>query len=78
MWDDTRRMNALAKTLDEYFNGSAKGKDRATGFVLMVFPFNDFDGRTNYISNANRDDIVVLLKEQLARFEGQAEAKGRA
>jgi hypothetical protein len=44
----------------------------------MVFPFADFDGRANYISNAKREDIVVLLKEQLARFQGQPEMKGTA
>jgi hypothetical protein len=47
----------------------------------MVFPFSaDADGahRCNYISNASREDVVVLLKEQLARFEGQPEIEGRA
>jgi hypothetical protein len=61
------------------FNGQAKGKDRKTGFVLMVFPFADFDGRCNYISNgADRNDIVTLMKEMIARFEVQPEVKGRA
>ena len=32
----------------------------------------------NYISNADRADVVTLLKEQLARFEGQPEMKGSA
>jgi hypothetical protein len=44
----------------------------------MVFPFDSFDGRANYISNARREDVIVLLKEQLARFEGQPEMKGKA
>ena len=30
------------------------------------------------MSNASREDVIVLLKEQLARFEGQAEASGTA
>ena len=34
--------------------------------------------RCNYISNASREDVIVLLKEQLARFEGQAEVSGTA
>jgi hypothetical protein len=76
------KMNALAASLDKVFNGEAKGKDRKVGFVLMVFPFTD-DGHTdghdcNYISNANRPDIVTLMKEMVARFEGQPEMKGRA
>ena len=69
------KMKALAKTLDEGFNGPAKGDDRKVGFVLMVFEFGSDKGRTNYISNADRTDVVTLLKEQLARFEGQAEPK---
>lgn len=76
------KMNAVAGVLDEFFNGEAKGKARPTGFVLMVFPFDDTghtDGRCNYISNgADRKDIVILMREMIARFEGQPEMKGRA
>jgi hypothetical protein len=72
-------MNAIARALDETFNGDARGKDRQTGFVLLVFPFNDHGGRANYISNgADRKDIIALMKEQIARFEGQPEVTGRA
>ena len=70
-----RKMNALAKTLDEWFNGDAKGKDRKVGFCLMVFEFGEGPARANYISNASREHVVTLLKDQLARFEGQAEPK---
>lgn len=73
------KMQAIAQTLDEFFNGEAKGSDRKTGFVLLVFPFGAQDGRCNYISNgAARRDIVTMMKEQIARFEGQPEMKGRA
>jgi hypothetical protein len=72
-------MNAMAGALDEMFNGKAKGKDRKTGFVLLVFPFADHEGRANFISNgADRKDIVTLFKEMIARFEGQPEVQGRA
>lgn len=72
-------MNEIAATLDQIFNGDARGSARKTGFVLMVFPFGSDDGRCNYISNgADRKDIVVLMKEQIARFEGQAEVSGQA
>ena len=72
-------MNSMAIALNEMFNGQAKGKERKTGFVLMVFPFDGFDGRCNYISNgADRKDVVTLMKEMIARFEGQPEIKGRA
>jgi hypothetical protein len=72
-------MKATAQALDKLFNGDAKGHERETGFVLLVFPFNEKDGRCNYISNgAAREDVVTLFKEQIARFEGQPEMKGRA
>jgi len=73
-----RMMNTLAMTLDELFNGEATGDDRETGFILMVFPFGNNEGRSNYISNADRAGVVTMLKEQLARFEGQPEIVGRA
>jgi predicted RNA-binding protein len=72
-----RKMNDLADALDTYFNGALRGEKRHTGFCLMVFRFGE-GGRANYISNANREDVVTLLKEQLARFEGQPELKGKA
>ncbi|MDO8976751.1 hypothetical protein [Reyranella sp.] len=70
-------MNTLARELDQRFNHGAL-PIRHTGFVLLVFPFGNHDGRCNYISNADREDVIVLLKEQLARFQGMPEAKGRA
>jgi hypothetical protein len=73
------KMHAVAAALDELFNGDAKGDKRETGFVVMVFPFGDVTGRCNYISNgADRRDIVTLMKEMIARFEGQRELGGRA
>ena len=72
-----RRMNDLAEGLDRFLNGDMRGANRKTGFVLLVFPFGDESGRCNYISNgAARADIVTMMKEQIARFEGQAEASG--
>lgn len=74
-----QQMKLVVEVLDELFNGDKRGADRETGFVLMVFPFGEKEGRCNYISNgADRQDVVVLLKEQIARFEGQAEATGSA
>lgn len=70
-------MNDLAHSIDQVFNGDAKRGDRKVGFVVMVFPFGEGEGRCSYISNANRDDIVCLLKEQLARFEGRMIEPGK-
>lgn len=64
------QMNAVARGLDEIFNGDKVGDERTTGFVLLVFPFGEKEGRCNYISNgADRGDVVTLLREQLKRFE---------
>jgi hypothetical protein len=73
------RMNAIAQALDKFLNGEVKGDKRSTGFVLLVFPYGDKEGRCNYISNgADREDIITLFKEQIKRFEGQPEMSGRA
>ncbi len=73
------QMNAMAKGIDEIFNGDLKWDDRHTGFVLLVFPFGEKEGRCNFISNgANREDIVCMFKEMIARFQGQPDAYGRA
>jgi hypothetical protein len=69
-------MNALGRGVDDVLNGDERPKKN--GFILLVFPFENNEGRCNYISNAERKDVVVLLKEQLARFEGQPEMVGRA
>jgi hypothetical protein len=76
--DFVEGMNQLGGFIDQFFNGDLRGKDRKVGFCLMVFGFDDGTGRANYISNADRADVVTLLKEQLARFEGQPEMKGTA
>lgn len=72
-------MTMVVRSLDQLFNGQVGGKDRKTGFVLLVFPFGDGEGRCNYASNgADRKDIVTMMKEQIKRFEGQPDGKGRA
>ena len=71
------KMYAVAEALDDAFNGNARGADRETGFVLLVFPYGDKTGRCNFISNgADRRDIVTMFKEMIARFQGQPEMRG--
>lgn len=74
------KMNQLARLIDKYFNGEAKGSNRKTGFVLLAFKYgmpND-DSRCNFISNgASRKDIVVLFKEMITRFEGMPEVQSK-
>jgi hypothetical protein len=69
-------MNAVAGGLDEIFNGQRGGPGRKYGFVLLVFPFGETEGRCNYISNgANREDVEKLLYEQAERFRKDREKK---
>jgi hypothetical protein len=69
-------MNQLARCLDDVLNG--KKRPKLNGFILLVFPFEGHEGRCNYISNANRADVVTMLKEQIKRFEGQPDMTGHA
>ena len=65
-------MKNVARTLDEIFNPVARGEKRRTGFALLVFRFGDIkDGRVNYISNGQREDVITSMKELIARFEGR-------
>lgn len=64
------KMEVVASALDGLFNGDKHGDERHTGFILLVFPYGEREGRCNYISNgADRNDVVKLLKEQAKRFE---------
>ena len=73
------QMRVVAAAIDDLFNGDATGTARKTGFVLLVFPFGASEGRCNFISNgADREDIVALMREMIARFEGQPEMTGTA
>jgi hypothetical protein len=71
-------MKEVARLIDVMFNGGDMGEDKKVGFILQVFPLNNHEGRCNYMSNAKREDVVIMLKEQLRRFEGQAEVTGHA
>lgn len=76
------QMRAIASALDDILNPGEDDADRKTGFVLMVYPIGQLtngDARCNYVSNgADRKDVVALMKEMIARFEGQPELAGRA
>jgi hypothetical protein len=56
-------MNEVAKLLNMALHGA--------GFCLLVFDRNTAEGRMNYISNANRDDMLTALKEFVANAEGR-------
>lgn len=69
------RMNAIAEVLDIAFNGpTLPGVPRTpkVAFVVLTANFGDYEGgRVNYISNGERADIVTMMKELIARFEGR-------
>lgn len=63
---------AVARTIDEMLNGERGEKPKQHGFIVAFFEMGDA-GRFNYMSNCRREDIVTLLKEMTARFEGMPE-----
>jgi hypothetical protein len=61
-------MKVVARALDMAFNGSSGV--RKNGFVLFSFPFEGTSAnRVNYISNARREDMILMVKEWLRRVE---------
>lgn len=68
------QMNEMARLLDKFFNGNAVGKNKKTCFVLLIAGFGD-SKRCNYISNGERLDCISMMKEVIARFEGQPHHK---
>ena len=70
--EQRQRMNELAQHLDTYFNGDACPKK--VGFALLVYNLGEQiegTGRINYIGNGARPDVLVALKELIARWEGR-------
>lgn len=58
-------MQAAMRLLVSLFPGCA--------IALLVAPFDAPEGaRVNWVSNAQREDMLILLKEVSARFEGRA------
>lgn len=66
-------MNALAGAIDEALNGPMlPGVKPKIGFVLLVSEFGKIeDGRVNYISNGERESMLAMCREYLARAEGR-------
>lgn len=56
------QMNELGRLIGQFFEGY--------GFALFVFELNSTDGRMNYLSNSRREDMLIALKEFIARSEG--------
>ncbi|WP_309086425.1 hypothetical protein [Chelativorans sp.] len=70
-------LNKIAGGIDRSFNGEVRPKK--VGFALLLFEFGKVEaGRMNWISNADRRDMIVALKEMVAQLEGRAGPAGRA
>lgn len=66
------QMNALAGFLDDVLNGDDRPKQ--IGFALLLYRFGEdlvSTHRINYIGNGDRGDVLVALKELVARWEGR-------
>lgn len=67
-------MISLAGAIDSVLNANGK---RRVAFALLVTEFGMIeDGRVNYISNANRADMIAMMREWLAQAEGAVLAEG--
>lgn len=74
-------MNGLAHGLDDILNPALPGlpRQKKIGFVLLTAYFGKIEGgRVNYISNGEREDMLAMLRELLARLEGQQMQGGTA
>ena len=67
---------AIAKTATNIGGLIGKALPPGWGFALLFFPFGAKAGRMNYISNAQRNDMLAALKELTARFEGRFNDEG--
>lgn len=68
-------LNGLAEGIDDVLNGEVRPKK--IGFALFMFEFGHIEAnRVNYISNAGREDMLVAVREWLARAEGRVVESG--
>lgn len=61
-------MQHLGEDIDSALN--PHDGDRTNGFILITHPFDTSGEHCVHISNMNRDDAILVLKELLARWEG--------
>lgn len=70
------KLNGLARAIDKGFNPQFPSRPKTVGFVVLLFEFGeDPKGRCNYISNAEREDVIKLLREQADYFEEDLKAR---
>lgn len=60
-------LNSIAQVIDKGFNGDIKPKK--IGFALILFEFDKVEsGKMNWISNANRNDMIDALMEMVVQL----------
>jgi len=62
-------VKSIARAIDERLNDGKQGTEREFGFVLLLFPFKG--GTGHYITNANKADMITVLRHQLEYFESE-------
>lgn len=62
-------LRTLAGAVEDIIKEANDGE--RLGFSLLIFPFNPKEGedRVNYISNAQREDMIGTLRSTLLRWE---------
>jgi hypothetical protein len=70
--DDPRAyLNSLANMICYVLNGKSP-EPAQVGFALFVFPLGQAEGGyIDYLSNADRTDMMLALREFLAKQEGR-------
>ena len=62
-----QKTHLSAKVIDKYFNDDPDNKD--IGFILLVFPIGEDQGRCNYVSNkVPRENAKRILEAQAKRL----------
>lgn len=60
----------LSRVIDSFLNGEKRPKHY--GFALLVFSFNELErGKMQWVSSAQRADMIAALKEMVAQLEGR-------
>lgn len=67
---DGAMLQALAQAIDEALNPNKAKDERTIGFCLLVFGFNA-PGISNYVSNAERADMIKALEETAMRLKNR-------
>ena len=68
MSDTATKVKETAENLRRIADTIKPMLPQAHGFLLMTFDF-DAPGRMNYLSNAQRGDVVKMLREFLTKYE---------